>query len=113
MSTGVLGLLGLGRRSGRVIVGMDAALREARRGQAAILWLADDAGASTERQVRRAAEQYGTPLVVWGQKLQIGQGLGLNSTAVMAIVDARLAQVLLQRLDTQKQTGGESSERNQ
>lgn len=87
------GLLLAAHRSRKLAVGSDAVTDAVGRGEAHLVWLAEDAAAasrlSSVELMRRAGE-----LVEWGTKARLGAALGRSEAAVVAVLDARLASAV-------------------
>lgn len=87
-------VLGFAKAAGQLASGEDECLRAIRRGRARLVLLAADAGPSTARRVRRAAEEHGVPCLRWGEKEALGAWIGQRPRAVVALLDARFARML-------------------
>ncbi|MBP8990184.1 MAG: ribosomal L7Ae/L30e/S12e/Gadd45 family protein [Clostridia bacterium] len=100
-------LLGLARRAGRVIGGMDAVEKAIRQHQARLVIVACDAAERTGRQIKETARREHIRVVEFGQKQEIGHWTGSSSRAVVAIMDTHFAVRLN---DLIEQTPAESAE---
>lgn len=87
----LLGLLGLGRRAGAVVIGVDAVRRALQSDQLACVVLASDAGARAEEKVGRLAAGRGVPLVKGPGADEIGARLGKPPVMAVGIRDRALA----------------------
>lgn len=95
---GILHLLGLARRGGRVVSGDRAVLAACTAGQAQLLLLAEDASPNTRRRFETAASRAGVPLRYVADRLRLGEALGQSPRAVVALTDAGFANAVLDRL---------------
>lgn len=91
-------LLGLGRRARRVAAGHEAAERALKAGEAALLLVASDAGASEAKRWERLASLRGVPMVSPLAAAGLGEALGMPPRAVVAVTDPDLARGLLEVL---------------
>ena len=99
MSGGVLSLLGLALRGGRLAVGEEPAALAARAGQARLLLLASDAAGNTLRRAEHlAAGGHCLWLVTPFSKAELGGALGRGSAAIAALTDTGLAAAVAERL---------------
>lgn len=89
--TDLLGLLGLGRRAGGVIIGVDAVRRALQSDQLACVVLASDAGRRAVEKVERLAVGRGVPLVKGPGADEIGARLGRPPVMAVGIRDRALA----------------------
>lgn len=87
------GLLLAAHRSRLLAVGADAVTDAQGRGEAHLVWLAEDAAAASRLSAVELARQAGE-LVQWGTKVQLGAALGRPETAIVAVLDARLASAV-------------------
>lgn len=94
MSDRVAGLLGLGLRAGRVVIGVAGVRAGLRRGTLACVVLAADAGPRTRDKVERLARARGVPLVMGPQAERLGAGLGRPPVQAVGVEDRALARGL-------------------
>lgn len=95
----VLGTLGLARRSGNLAVGEEPVAAACRGGQARVVLLAGDAADNTARKAARLGQERDIPVAALPyDKGQVGFALGRSSCAVLAVTDAGLAALLLEKL---------------
>lgn len=89
-----LNRLGLALRAGKLRCGA-AAVRDALNGgHATLIIVAQDAGATTRRRVQQLALQAGCPLMVIADRTSLGKALGRDAQAVIAVTDARFAELI-------------------
>ncbi|HEY8552202.1 MAG TPA: ribosomal L7Ae/L30e/S12e/Gadd45 family protein [Thermaerobacter sp.] len=106
------GLLGLARRAGRLAAGDHAVRFALQRGRAALVLVAEDAGAACRRRFAHLTAREAVPMVVWGRKADLGAAVGRSQCAVLAVTDKGLAAALRDRLSagaggTGAESGGE------
>ncbi len=87
------GLLLAAHRSRKLAVGADAVTDAVQRGEAQLVWLAEDAAAASRLSAVGLARQ-ADELVEWGTKAQLGAALGRAEAAIVAVLDARLASAV-------------------
>ena len=96
----VLSLLGLALRGGRLAVGEEPVEAVARARDARVLLLASDAADNTLRRVKHFAE---AGQCLWLRvpftKGELGQAVGRNAAAVVAVTDVGLAAAVVHRLE--------------
>ena len=90
----ILGLLGLGLRGGRVVVGVDRIRQGLQGGQFACLVVASDASPRAQDKVVRLARARGVPMIVGPTADAIGMRLGRPGVMIVGVLDRALAQGL-------------------
>ncbi|HEU5261464.1 MAG TPA: ribosomal L7Ae/L30e/S12e/Gadd45 family protein [Gemmatimonadales bacterium] len=94
MTARLVGLLGLGLRAGRVVVGVAGVRARLQRNALRCVVLAGDASPRTREKVERLARVRGVP-IVWGPAAgQLGAGLGRPPVQAVGVEDAALARGL-------------------
>ncbi|HLT57452.1 MAG TPA: L7Ae/L30e/S12e/Gadd45 family ribosomal protein [Limnochordales bacterium] len=91
-------VLGFAQAAGRLASGDAAVVRVLRRGRAALVVIAVDAGGATVRRFRHLCDVHGVPWVQWGRKAELGQWLGQRPRAVVAVCDPHFARLLQKAL---------------
>jgi ribosomal protein L7Ae-like RNA K-turn-binding protein len=94
VSDRVAGLLGLGLKAGRVVIGVAGVRAGLRRGSLACVVLAADAGPRTRDKVERLARARGVPLVTGPEAERLGAGLGRPPVQAVGVEDRALARGL-------------------
>jgi len=90
-----LGLLGLGRRAGTVVVGVAGVRARLQADQLACVVLAADAGPRTRDKVERLAVARGVPVLVGPAADRLGAALGSPPVQAVGVSDKALARGLL------------------
>lgn len=99
MSSGILSLLGLALRGGRLAVGEEPAALAAKAGQARLLLTASDAAENTLRRTEHLAQEgHCLRLTLPFSKEELGRALGRGSAAIAALTDTGLAAAVTKRL---------------
>lgn len=90
----MLGLIGLARKAGKLVIGEQAVLKALQLSQVRLLLLAVDSSNRKRRIFAAHAEAHSIPLIEWATKTQLGSQLGKQQVAVAAIIDPSLAQAV-------------------
>lgn len=91
MSERVLGLLGLGLRGGRVVIGVEAVRAGLQRGDLACIVMAADASPRAVAKIDKLATARGMPRVVVAESAALGARLGRPPVMVVGVRDPKLA----------------------
>lgn len=91
-----LGLLGLARRAGKLIVGAEESRRAIRRGVVRVVVVADDGAAGQRIKVVALAEAMGIPVVAATTRATLGQAVGAGLVTAVAVTDKGLGVQLLE-----------------
>ena len=98
-SNGILSMLGLALRGGNLAVGEEPVEAVARARDARVLLVASDAADNTYRRVKHFAD---AGQCIWLRipftKAELGQAVGRNAAAVVAVTDIGLANAVVHRL---------------
>jgi ribosomal protein L7Ae-like RNA K-turn-binding protein len=92
----LLGLLGLGRRAGHLVIGVDAVRRQLQAEEVRCVVVASDASDRALEKVVRLARGKGIPLVAGPDAVTIGVQLGKPPVMAVGIRDRGLADGILQ-----------------
>ena len=92
-------LLGLARRAGAVMPGMDAARRALRQGEARLILMAGDASGVQLDKIRRLLEHRSIPRAVLGDRATLGAAVGTGPVSAVAVTAAPFADELRRRLE--------------
>ena len=94
--SGLLGLMGLGYRGRRVVVGVDAVRKELQAGKCWCVVLAEDASPRAVEKVVRLASAKGVPLLSGPSAEAIGAQLGKPPVMAVGVRDRALAGGMVQ-----------------
>ena len=89
--SGLLGLLGLGYRGGRIVIGVDAVRRELQAGKCCCVVVAEDASPRAVDKVVRLARAKGVQLMPGPRAAAIGAQLGKPPVMAVGVRDRALA----------------------
>ena len=102
------GWLGLARKAGRLVAG-DALCEDAlARRRAWMIIVASDAGANTRERFCALCEKAGVELVLFGTKAELGQRLGRDAYAVVAVLNRSFAGQIRKSMDVGTEDGNKS-----
>lgn len=96
----------LAKRAGKVSSGEDAVKESIRGGSAALVILAQDAGANTTKSITDSCAYYNVKCLSFGTKEELGHAIGNSFNAVIAIRDAGFAKSI-EKAITANINGGE------
>lgn len=94
--SGLLGLVGLGFKGRRVVVGVEAVRKELQAGKCWCVVLAEDASPRAVEKVARLAAAKGVPLLPGPSAEAIGAQLGKPPVMVVGVRDRALAGGMVQ-----------------
>ena len=94
--TGLLGLIGLGYRGRRIVVGVDPVRKELQAGKCWCVVLAEDASPRAVEKVVRLATAKGIPLLPGPRAAAIGAQLGKPPVMAVGVRDRALASGMVQ-----------------
>ena len=97
-SSKVYGLLGLARRAGGAVPGVEAVRQSVRDGRARLVVLATDASAAQLEKVERTLAGRPTPRVSFGDQSGLGAALGLAPVSAVAVTNTAFAEQILAEL---------------
>jgi ribosomal protein L7Ae-like RNA K-turn-binding protein len=88
----LLGLLGLGRRGGLLVIGTEGVRRSLQRNECYLVVLASDASPRAKDKVVRLAKARSVPLVGGPDAASLGEQLGKPPVMVVGVRDRGLAE---------------------
>lgn len=80
-------MLGLASKAGRLVSGEDVVRNAIRQKKVKLMIVSEDASDNTKKRFLNAAEFYKVPVVVWGQKEELGSSIGKSDRSVIGICD--------------------------
>lgn len=87
MYKGILSLLGLAQKAGKLASGDFAAEKAIVAGKAKLVLVAEDAAEETKKKYRALAEEYQVDCIVAANKIELGTAIGRDFRAVAVILD--------------------------
>lgn len=99
------GWLGLARKAGRLVAG-DALCEDAlKRKKARLLVMAADAGANTRERFSALCQKAGVDILTFGTREELGQRLGRDAYAIVAVLDRSFADQIRKCTDNRHDDG--------
>lgn len=98
-SKNVYGTLGLAMKAGRVVSGEFMTEKAIRDQKAYLVIVAEDASANTKKKFMNSCSFYQVPYAVFGDKNTLGNALGKQFRASLAVTDRGFARSLGKNLD--------------
>ena len=99
----ILSLAGLARRAGKAVSGEFSAEEALKKGKARLVILAEDASENTKKKFADRCAYRRTELISYGSKASLGQALGQEERAVLAITDEGFAAAVLKAFHDNKE----------
>ncbi len=93
----LLKFIGLCKKSGKLNAGYDQVLETLEKGKTKLIILSQDAGNSTKKSIKRAAENKNVRILELFSKEEIGDILGERDVAVLSICDKGFADSILKK----------------
>lgn len=104
----VLGILGLAMKAGTVLSGEFMTEQAIRSGEAKLVIVASDASDNTKKKFRNSCQFYHVPYAQWGEKEVMGNAIGKQFRASLAVTDKGLAKSIGNNLDLEVTTHGKN-----
>lgn len=99
MDNGLIGLLGLAQKGGKLQTGEESSSAAAKAHKARLLLLSSDAGERTRRHAQQLSEEGNCPLLpVPYTRVELGQAVGRGECVLLAFTDVGLAAAAAKRL---------------
>ncbi len=96
----ILSLLGLCRRAGKLISGQEKVESGIREGQALLVVIAADASDNTKKRFTDKCSFYEVPCYCVFTKEEIGQAIGYEERATLAVTDEGFADKIMQLFES-------------
>lgn len=106
----VLGTLGLAMKAGVVVSGEFLTEKAIRDGLARMVIVAEDASANTKKKFSNSCQYYQVPYIEFGDKDVLGNAIGKQFRAVLAVTDAGFAKSLGEKLNLEVTKHGDKNE---
>lgn len=98
----VFGTLGLAMKSGNVASGEFMTEQAIRSGEAKLVIVAEDASDNTKKKFRNSCRFYHIPMAVVGNKDVLGNAIGKEFRASLAVLDQGFATSICKNLDLEE-----------
>ncbi len=96
------GTLGLAMKSGNVASGEFMTEQAIRSGEAKLVIVAEDASDNTKKKFRNSCHYYQVPLAIVGDKETLGNAIGKEFRASLAVLDQGFASSISKNLDLEE-----------
>lgn len=97
-----LGTLGLAMKSGNVVSGEFLTEQAIRSGRAELVIVAEDASANTRKKFQNSCNYYHVPIAILGDKDVLGNAIGKEFRASLAVLDKGFAASIRKQLEIEK-----------
>lgn len=94
----VLSLIGLSMKAGKIASGEFATEKAVKTGKAYLVVVAEEASDNTRKKFRNMCEYYQVPFYEFGEKTELGNAIGKEFRASLAVTDENLASALEKQL---------------
>lgn len=94
-----LRMVGIATKAGRVDSGEFMTENAVKSGKAALVIIAGDASENTKKKFNNMCEFYEVPIRVYSSKEDLGQAIGKEFRATIAITDEGLAQAIMKKMN--------------
>lgn len=99
----ILSFIGICMKAGKLVSGEYSVEKAVKSGQAGVVMVAADASANSKKQYTNMCAFYKVPLYFFSSKEELGQALGKEYRASLAVLDENMARALIAKMeDTQK-----------
>jgi len=89
-----LALIGLAMKAGKVASGEFSSEKAVKDGKAKMVIVAEDASDNTKKKFNNMCTYYEVPYFLLGNKVQLGNAIGKEFRASLAIIDTNLAKAI-------------------
>lgn len=98
----VYSFIGLARKAGAIATGEGLAEQAVKRGKAYLVLVTHDASLNTRKKIETAMYDKDIPLVVFGNKEQLGHMLGKSFFSVIAVTDRGFAERIKELIEQEQ-----------
>ena len=96
----VLSLIGLAQRAGKVASGEFATERAIKKGDASVVFVAEDSSENTKKMFNNMCTFYNVPIYIYSDKETLGHAIGKEFRASLAVLDIGLKNAILKNMDS-------------
>lgn len=94
----ILQMLGLATRAGKIGCGEFMTEKSIKEGKACLVIVAEDASANTKKMFRNKCEFYEIPFAEYATKIEIGNAIGKEVRASLAVLDEGFATAIIKKM---------------
>ena len=91
-------MLGLATRAGKIGCGEFMTEKSIKEGKACLVIVAEDASANTKKMFRNKCEFYEIPFAEYATKIEIGNAIGKEVRASLAVLDEGFATAIIKKM---------------
>ncbi|MBQ9708495.1 MAG: ribosomal L7Ae/L30e/S12e/Gadd45 family protein [Firmicutes bacterium] len=100
MKNKVISYLGLARRAGKLVSGVNTCTVNMAKGRVKLMILAEDISDNSRNKIMKEIRRYNVPYVSWGTIDEMSHAVGSEGRSVFAICDKGFADVILKETET-------------
>ena len=98
----VLSYLGLATKAGKIQSGEFSTEKSVKCGKAALVIVAEDASDNTKKKFKNMCSFYEVPCFVYGTKVALGDCIGKEFRASLALEDPGFCKAILKQIDSEQ-----------
>ncbi|MDO4632999.1 MAG: ribosomal L7Ae/L30e/S12e/Gadd45 family protein [Eubacteriales bacterium] len=100
----ILSLIGLATKAGKTVSGEFSTEKAVKQGTACLVLVSEEASANTKKKFQDKCSYYEVPIFIYGTKQELGNAMGKEFRASMAVTDPGLSDAIAKLL--KKSDGG-------
>lgn len=97
----VLSLLGLAMKSGNITSGEFSTEKSVKKGKAYLVIVAENSSDNTKKMFTNMCTYYNVPIYFYGSKDELGNSVGKQMRASLAVLDKGLADAVIKQIEAQ------------
>lgn len=97
----ILSLLGLATKAGKVVSGEFSTEKAVKSGKGLLVVIAEDASDNTKKKFSNMCRFYEVPLLLCGDKEQLGRCIGKEFRASLAVLDENFTKAIMKNYPSQ------------
>ncbi|MBQ4068430.1 MAG: ribosomal L7Ae/L30e/S12e/Gadd45 family protein [Lachnospiraceae bacterium] len=101
MQNKVYSLIGIATKAGKTVSGEFSVERAVKDGKAVVVVIAEEASDNTKKMFTNMCSFYNVPLYIYGTKDELGNAMGKQMRASMAITDEGLGKALEKQIKSE------------
>ena len=95
----ILSFIGICMKAGKLVSGEFSVEKAVKSGQASVVVVAADASENSKKQYTNMCTYYKVPLFFFSSKEELGQALGKEYRASLAVLDENMAKALISKME--------------
>ncbi len=96
----VISYIGLATKAGKIASGEFSTEKAVKEGKACVVIVAVDASENTKKKFSNMCTYYKVPIYFFGEKTELGRGMGKEYRASLALLDKGLSDAVIKQLVT-------------